>query len=319
MSVEGPISLYPAPPKFQHRYTRHIVLFVLTLATTVIAGWNNYTAFRSSQGTLQPDQVFSWGFLLAGLWYAVPLLLILAAHEFGHYCYCRKHNVDATLPYFLPLPWIPPLIPPLTGTLGAVIKIKEPFPSVRALFDIGVAGPIAGFVVLLPFLYWGLSMSAVVRFPENVDLIYFGEPLLLQGLAKLQFGALPKGFDLTLHPLGFAAWFGMFATALNLLPFGQLDGGHIAYAVFGRRARFVSMATLAATVLLTFRSSGWISMSIIMLIMAFFLGVRHPHIPDEGTPLDAGRKLIAFLALVIFAICFTPVPIDFFLANAPKP
>ncbi len=293
------------PPKFQHRYFWPVTWFVLTLGMTTLVGGAHYAGFIEAQGLDQPP--FSWArWLSTGLYYSVPMLLILGTHEFGHYWYCRRHNVDATLPYFLPAPV------PLTGTFGAVIRIKEGFPSKQALFDIGVAGPIAGFVMLLPFLYLGIVHSAAVKFPEDANLIYFGEPLLLQAIAWLHFGALPEGFDLTLHPIGFAAWFGMFATALNLLPFGQLDGGHIAYAVFGRRARLISGATLVATVLLTVRSSSWVSMALIMLAMAFFLGLRHPRVPDDDVPLDGRRKLVALLALVIFALCFTPVPIEVF-------
>ena len=301
------------PRKFQHRYVLHTVLFVVTLVTTTFAGGLHYTSFLVSQGLPPPDSIDWAAFLFQGLTYSLPVLLILGAHEFGHYFYCRKHNVDASLPYFLPAPV------PLTGTFGGVIRIKERFPSMRALFDIGVAGPIAGFVVLVPFLYWGLALSKVVRFPEGEDLIYFGEPLLLQALASLHFGTLPEGFDLVLHPIGFAAWLGMFATALNLLPFGQLDGGHIAYAVFGRHSRWISLGTLAATVLLTIRSTSWISMAIIMLIMAFFLGVRHPHIDDEGAPLDGRRKLLALFALIMFVLCFTPVPIELFFGAPTEP
>ena len=309
MPLDPPVTYEPSR-KFQHRYRWHVVLFLLTLlTTTVVAGWDHYAGFRLSVGTLRPDQTYSWSALLGGLLYSVPLLLILGAHEFGHYGYCRVHNVDASLPYFLPAPL------PLTGTLGAVIHIKEAFPSTRALFDIGVAGPIAGFVVLLPFLYWGVGQSAVVTIPEGVPVIYFGEPLLLKAVAWWHFGSLPDGADIVLHPAGFAAWFGMLATALNLLPFGQLDGGHIAYAVFGRRARLVSIVTLVGTLLLTLRSVSWISMAMIMLAMAFFLGVRHPRIADEGAPLDRERKVVAFLAFVIFVICFTPVPIEVFFAR----
>lgn len=305
----------PPPPKFQHRYRWHVVLFLLTLLSTTFAGWGHYLDYRYSVGALTPQDLAlgTWTsaqFLSSfahGLIYSVPILLILGAHEFGHYWYCRRHQVDATLPYFLPAP--PPLF---TGTFGAVIRIKEPFPSTRALFDIGVAGPIAGFVVLIPFLYWGIVHSTVVKFPESTNVIYFGEPLLLKAIAWWHFGTLEKGFDIVLHPTGFAAWFGMLATALNLMPFGQLDGGHIAHAVFGSRARVVSIATLAITVLLTLVSMSWISMALIMLAMAFFLGVRHPRIPDEGAPLDGRRRLVAFGALLIFVLCFTPVPIETF-------
>ena len=300
---------WQAPPrKFRHRYWVHILWFLLTVATTTWSGWGQYAGFKISLGVYTFADLWQFRWYL-GLIYAAPMLLILGAHEFGHYYYCRKHNVDATLPYFLPAPL------PLTGTFGAVIRIREAFPSVKALFDIGVAGPIAGFVVLLPFLYWGVTLSGVAKIPQSADIIYFGEPLLFKMMAKWHFGVLPPGHDIILHPIGFAAWFGMLATALNLLPFGQLDGGHIAYAVFGSRARYISMLTLAATVLLILRSFSWISMALIMLAMAFFLGVRHPQIVDEGTPLDTNRKLVALLALVIFVLCFTPVPIETFLKN----
>ena len=295
----GQVPLWPwllPRPKFQHRYGRHIVLFLLTLFTTT---WAGHLAYASSLFDIQT--------LGLGLWYSAPLLVILGAHEFGHYGYCRRHNVDATLPYFIPAPL------PLTGTFGAVIRIREAFPSKQALFDIGVAGPIAGFLALLPFLYLGVAMSQVTEIGTGA--VFLGEPLLFKLAARLHFGALPEGKDILLHPMGFAAWFGMLATALNLLPFGQLDGGHIAYSLFGRRAAYVSVATLVGAVVLTAVSMSWISMTIMMLAMAFFLGVRHPRIVDEHVPLTAGRRMIAFLALVIFIVCFTPVPIEVLLGG----
>ncbi len=249
--------------------------------------------------------------LTSGLWFSLPILSILAAHEFGHYAYCRLHNVDATLPYFIPaLPFVF-----IAGTLGAVIRIKETFPSKKALFDIGVAGPIAGFVVLVPLLYWGVAMSEVrtSRATELANVLYLGEPLLYQAIERIHFGPLPDSADVMLHPMAFAAWFGMFATALNLLPFGQLDGGHIVYSVLGRRSWYVSAGTLIAAIGLTFVSLSWLLMAVMMLVMAMFLGFRHPRILDEHVPLDPPRMLVAFLALVIFAICFTPVPISLFL------
>ena len=301
------IPQYP-PRKFQDRYWIHILWFLSTLVTTTYYGF--YSHYAGFELTLHPaalKQVVAMPWYIYGLLYSAPMLLILGAHEFGHYYYCRRHNVDASLPYFLPAPL------PLTGTVGAVIRIREAFPSIRALFDIGVAGPIAGFVVLVPFLWWGVTLSGAAKIPPSPDVVYFGEPLLFKLMAWLHFGTLPQGVDIILHPMGFAAWFGMLATAMNLLPFGQLDGGHIAYAVFGPRARYISMATLAATLLLVVRSFSWISMAIIMLAMAFFLGLRHPTVVDEGTPLDSNRRIVAIIALVIFVLCFTPVPIQFFL------
>lgn len=277
------------PPKFQHRYTIHVALFLATLASTMFVG--GYTG-----------KTIDW---LYGLWYAVPILVILTCHEFGHYIACRIHDVDATLPYFLPMPFLP-----LTGTLGAVIKIREPFPSKQALFDIGVAGPIAGFVALIPFLIYGVAHSTVIAIDPKADVLWLGEPLLFKLVKWATIGVLAPGMDITIHPMGFAAWFGMLATSLNLLPFGQLDGGHISYSVFGPRSRYVSMATLAIAIGLTVWSLSWISMTIMMTVMAWFMGFGHPRIIDEHEPLDPRRRLIAIIALIIFVLCFTPVPIE---------
>jgi membrane-associated protease RseP (regulator of RpoE activity) len=292
----------PARPKFQHRYGLHLTLFALTFLTTTFA--QSVGAIVFSGGQVGPSQVFSWEIFRQGLWYSLPLLTILSAHEFGHYFACRFHNVDATLPYFLPAPL------PLTGTLGAVIRIKEPFPSKRALFDIGVAGPIAGFVALVPFLYWGMQMSTVAMLPTDGGVIYFGEPLLWKAVEYSVFGSLPEGADVIVHPLGFAAWWGLLATALNLLPFGQLDGGHIMYATLGRHAAWLSRVTLLVVVLLTVQSTSWLAMALMMIVMAFYFGFRHPRVLYEEIALSRGRMAVAAAALVIFVLCFTPVPIQ---------
>lgn len=271
-----PASLPPPPPKFQHTVGRPLLLFLLTVATTT---------------------------LFVGPWYSFAILLILGAHEFGHYFACRWHNVDCTLPYFLPAPL------PMTGTLGAVIRIREPFPSRRALFDIGVAGPLAGFVTLIPFLIIGISLSTVDVVPDGDIGIWLGEPYLFKWIARQVHGPLLEGTDIFIHPLGYAAWFGMLATALNLLPFGQLDGGHIAYAVLGPRARYLSMATLGLVITLAFLTESWIVMAVMLTAMAWFMGVRHPAPLDDHTPLTPGRILVALLALAILIGCFTPEPI----------
>jgi membrane-associated protease RseP (regulator of RpoE activity) len=261
-------------------------------------------------GRLPPlAPAFAWPVFVEGLWYSIPLLLILGAHEFGHYFACRYHNVDATLPYFIPAPV------PLTGTFGAVIRIREPFPSKKALFDIGVAGPLAGFAALIPFFIIGMKMSQVVVVPEGASM-YFGEPLIWKLGEWLFFGirhigVVPPGqADVALHPMAFAAWFGVLATALNLLPFGQLDGGHIAYAAFGRRAHMVSLVTLGVVVVLTLFSPSWFMTAVLLVLMALIFGFRHPHVVDEHEPLDPTRRLVALCALIIFVLCFTPVPIE---------
>jgi membrane-associated protease RseP (regulator of RpoE activity) len=281
-----PYFFFEPPKRFQHKYWIHIVLFLATLASTTYVG-------RTTT---------DW---TSGLWYSLPILIILTAHEFGHYVACRIHKVDATLPFYIPAPFLA-----LTGTLGAVIKIREPFPNKRALFDIGVAGPIAGFVMLIPFLWWGIAHSQVAAIDHSGGSFSLGEPLLLKFFSRLSFGRLSPDTDVMIHQTGFAAWFGMLATALNLMPFGQLDGGHIAYAAFGRKARYVSMATLGIMVLLTIWSLSWIAMTIMMAAMAVLLGFGHPHVIDEHEPLDRERTLVAILAVIIFVICFTPVPIE---------
>lgn len=297
----------PPAPKFQHNYRLHLILFGLTFFTTtyreavlypldVLFAWWQTGVWHNA---LAP---FAWPYLVDGLWFSLPLLTILSAHEFGHYIACRIHNVDATLPYYLPAPIS------LTGTFGAVIRIREPFPSKAALFDIGVAGPIAGFVALLPFLFWGMHLSQVA--PIQADAIWFGEPLLWKAVSRLYFGVLPPGLDVYLHPVGLAAWIGMLMTALNLLPFGQLDGGHIMYAALGRWAHWCSGITLAIVVLLAYRTPSWYVTAGLMVVMAFMFGFKHPRIYDEHMPLDRRRQMFAISALVIFVLCFMPVPIS---------
>lgn len=273
--------------KFDHgRAIRPILLFLLTIVTT------------TTSGCWAPPSI-------DGAFYSVAILTILGAHEFGHYFACRWHNVDCTLPHFLPAPL------PLTGTLGAVIKIREPFPSRAALFDIGVAGPLAGFVALLPFLIAGIWLSEVAPISPDEGALFLGEPMLFKALARFVHGPLAEGTDIVIHPLGFGAWFGMLATALNLLPFGQLDGGHITYAVFGRRSVALSVITLATVIGLSFVATSWIAMAVMFAAMTWFVGLRHPAPYDDVTPLNKGRLVVAVLALLILIGCFTPVPLLF--------
>ena len=303
----------PPRPKFRNNWRLHVLLFLATLYFTSAAGGFHYLSYLLASGETIPDDVsllrllISPGFLATGLWYSLTLLAILGAHEFGHYLFCRRYNIDASLPYFIPAPV------PLTGTLGAVIKIREAFPNRTALFDIGVAGPIAGFVVLVPALLIGMQMSTIVLAPTGDMVIYMGEPLLFQWVAAMKFGTIPEGHTINIHPMVFAAWFGMLATALNLLPFGQLDGGHITYATLGRWATPISLATVATAILLTYNSSSWMFMTLMMLLMLLFLGPRHPRVIYEYEPLPPSRYVVALLALVIFIVCFTPVPIETFM------
>jgi len=242
---------------------------------------------------------------LRGLWYSGTILAILGCHELGHYFACRYYDVDASLPFFIPVPFF------LTGTMGAFIRIREPIPSKKMLFDIGIAGPIAGFVIAVPALFIGLAMSHVVRLPASSSgILELGEPLLFKFASWLLLGAQPDGYSLNMHPMAFAAWFGMLATALNLFPIGQLDGGHVSYSVLGPRySTYVTFAMLCVAVGLAFFAASWIVWTGMIVLMLVLFGPRHPRVFDEETPLDVTRLWLAAFAVVMFVLCFTPAPI----------
>ena len=278
----------------------NLVLFLATVASTTLMGASHYQGFVSGYDVTSPTPFVLW----RGLWYSVTILAILGAHELGHYYACRYYRVDASLPYFLPAPF-------LTGTLGAVIRIRQPIPTKPMLFDIGVAGPIAGFVVVVPALFLGLSLSRVLPLPEDFVGLSLGEPLLFRLAAWMIWGPAPDGYSLNLHPVAFAAWFGLLVTALNLLPIGQLDGGHISYAALGARSTLVTKTAVAAMLLLIFVSASWIAWAVLMVVMLIAFGPRHPRTLDHHIPLDRTRVTVAVGALVMFILCFTPAPIEF--------
>lgn len=318
---EGSFVVPSRPRKFQSRLWLHVVLFLLTLVTTTLTGAWHYALFVSAPTLPQPTHLWQepiywvqstlhyWrtGMLWRGFWYSGTLLAILGAHEMGHYVYCRRYDIDASPPYFLPLP----PFTFLTGTLGAVIRIREAFPDRKVLFDIGVAGPLAGFAVLVPALFWGMTMSNIVPAPTEGGVVFLGEPLLFKLAMHAVFGAIDPSNTVNMHPMVFASWFGMLATALNLLPFGQLDGGHITYATLGRWSTPVSIATVTTAVMMTaFVSISWVVMTLMMVVMLYTLGPRHPRVLYEHAPVGPGRTAVAVLAFIIFALCFTPVPIE---------
>jgi membrane-associated protease RseP (regulator of RpoE activity) len=300
---EQPLYVWHPRPKFQDRVWRHVALLVATIATTTLVGANHYASFQSDFGAHQVPLVLS-SLLVRGLFYSGTILAILGCHELGHYFACRYYDVDASLPFFLPAPL------PLTGTLGAFIRIREPIPTKRMLFDIGIAGPIAGFVVAVPALFIGLYLSRVAPFPPNMDGLSLGEPLLFQLASKVMWGTPPEGLSLNLHPIAFAAWFGLLATALNLFPIGQLDGGHICYAVFGRKSSYVTLAMIGVAIALIFVSTSWLVWTVLMVVMLFVFGRHHPSTFDEHLPLDRTRLVLAGFALLMFVLCFTPAPIQ---------
>lgn len=280
----------------------HALLLGLTALTTTMTGLEHYAAFLSEFGANRVSA--GWASIGYGAWYSATILAILGAHEMGHYLACRYYSVDASLPYFIPM------IGVLTGTFGAVIRIREPIHQKRALFDIGIAGPIAGFVVALPALFAGMALSTAVPLPRHFSGLELGEPLLFRAAAWLMWGSLPDGLALNMHPMAFAAWFGLLATALNLFPIAQLDGGHISYAVFGTRATYITYASLLVALALTTVSLSWIVWTIMIVAMLFIAGPRHPRVVDEVVPLDRTRLVLAVFALVMLVLCFTPAPIE---------
>jgi membrane-associated protease RseP (regulator of RpoE activity) len=282
---------------------RYILLFVATVFTTTDAGASHYLSFYQGFGG-DSNPFTTWELMVRGLWYSVPILAILGCHELGHYYACRYYGVAASRPYFLPLPLA------LTGTLGAFIRIRQPIPGKRELFDIGIAGPIAGFVVAVPVLFIGMYLSRVEEIPRDVPLFWLGEPLLLKLAAWLTFGHIAEGFTIQMHPMAFAAWFGLLATALNLFPIGQLDGGHISYALLGRKSSAVTIVMMLCLIGLAFWSWSWLAWAGLTILMLIVFGPHHPRTPDEQIPLDPTRKAFAVFAIIMFILCFTPAPIE---------
>jgi membrane-associated protease RseP (regulator of RpoE activity) len=306
-------------------WVRHSLLFLITIASTTFAGimsaapelpismrsptrvieyvWYVPEFYARTVGELLHFAFLNPRIISQGLTFSAALLAILFAHEMGHYVACRRYGVSATLPFFIPAP---PLF--LAGTFGAFIKIRSPIPTRRALFDIGLAGPLAGFIVLLPIAVVGIfSLQPGAPAPDHA--ITFNDPLLFRGLARL---IQVRLVDAAPNPYYMAAWIGLLVTSLNLMPVGQLDGGHGTYSLFGARAHrwigraaFVTMASLA---LLGWFWHGSPSGFLYTVLLAIMLRVRHPQ-PQVREPLGAGRILIAILTLIVFILSFWPFPI----------
>jgi membrane-associated protease RseP (regulator of RpoE activity) len=313
-------------------WLKHLVWFLITFITTTLTGVLPLLSFGDSlEAQLPESQTWIDAFqqiaqlpslyfqtigklilslpshpaaLLEGLSYSVSLLFILICHEFGHYIACRIYKIDASLPYFLPSP---PLIG--IGTFGAFIRIREPLPSRRAVFDIGVAGPIAGFIALIPIAIVGVYLTEPLP-PDFKAGLVFNDPLLMRLIAWFM------GVDLANSmggPFYFSAWLGLIVTSLNLIPAGQLDGGHAVYAVFGERLHaviakiaFAAMFVLTVLGMIFFHSPSGLLFLVILIIM---LRIGHPE-PYDNTPLDRKRRLVAAFTLLIFILSFTPFPVQ---------
>ncbi|MBM4278858.1 MAG: site-2 protease family protein [Deltaproteobacteria bacterium] len=255
------------------RNTIHIVLFILTVVSTWSTG---------------------------GVSYSIAIILILLGHEMGHYFMSRRHGMRATLPYFLPFPLSP------FGTLGAVIRMEGRLSSRKSIFDTGVAGPLTSLILSIPAIAIGLKLSTLIPTAQVKEgTLRLADPYLFSIIQRLVLGEVPQNVDVMLHPIGYAGWVGLFVTSLNLFPVGQLDGGHIAYALFGRKSRAIFLIAIAAMGFITiFHNPGWF----LMLILMILFGFRHPMALDDQTPIDGKRKIIGGLMFLVFLLSFTPSP-----------
>lgn len=266
----------------------HIILFIITFLTTLTAG-----ALQKGINVIaEPDRI------VEGLPFAGTLMIILLCHELSHYIASKRHHTKATLPYFIPAPSI-------IGTFGAFIKMKSPIITRKALIDIGASGPIAGFIASVIACTVGLSMSEVVSLSNAEGTLSLGDSILFSLLSKIIIGVAPDSHDILLHPIAFAGWIGLFVTSLNLIPIGQLDGGHIAFAMLGERHKYVSVVLVAILGIFGFFFwEGWALWAVLMLI----LGIKHPPVLYWEIPLDPKRRFIGIFTFVIFIVTFIPLP-----------
>ena len=271
------INIANKPESGESKVHLNIFLFLVTIVTTVSAGY----LFRGS--------------ILEGIAFSIAIIAIVGAHETAHFFAAKKHNVKATLPYFVPAPT-------LIGTFGAVINVKSAIPDKNALFDLGVSGPIVGFIVTIPVLIIGIFLSTVAPLQPNT--LTFYPPLLMQIVMYFISPQVPSGYELFVHPVAFAGWVGIIITMLNLMPVAVLDGGHISRSIFNTKIhQYVSIVGIIVTVLL-----GWYAMAILMAVFILFMAKTHPGALDNVSKLSRNRKIIAILTLAIFILCLTPAP-----------
>ncbi len=316
----------PKMVRKKNNYLLHIGLFILTFITTTIAG---------AQWLQGSENLFQLSYLLKGLPYSISILFIITCHEFGHYFAARRHKVDATLPYYIPFPSIPWFVS--FGTMGAVIRTRSPIYTKQAMFDIGVAGPISGFIACLIVLIYGFTHVPGIEYILSIHPEYFDPNFASQGGA-LQFGNtilfsffklifinphqfFPPMTEVYHYPYLCVGWFGMLITAMNMIPIGQLDGGHISYTLFGEKMHY-RIAVISFIILFVFgilgfadvylelnTGIGWAGWLFWALILYFLIKLKHPNVPDY-TELDFRRKVIGYISFFIFLICFSPIPLS---------
>jgi membrane-associated protease RseP (regulator of RpoE activity) len=279
----------------------NVILFLGTCLSTMIVGAVLMADFRGND----PEMAFGnlWthpATLLNGLPFCVAIMSILFAHEMGHYLTCRYYGIDASLPYFIPFP-------SLVGTMGAFIKIRSPIQDRGSLLEVGVAGPIAGFVVAVIALVVTMGQSRLVGIVALENGISFGEPLIFKAVEYLMGMTPPEGMDSHVHPVAFAAWFGFLATALNLLPAAQLDGGHITYAMFRGYHKWISRGVVLTLLpLAMFYWPGWF----VWIVLLLLIKLRHPPTIDDSIPLRPRQIVLGIIGFVLLILCFTPAPFN---------
>ena len=290
----------PRPRRLNPRPGLALFLFLATCLSTIFAG-GSLADFTPEMTNTEMFQAF----LTSGLQFSAALMAILIAHEMGHFLQAVRHRVPATLPFFIPMPISP------FGTMGAVIVKASGYAHRRALFDIAITGPLAGLVLTIPITWWGMQSVTIVDLPDDPQtaVMIYGDPLLMQWMIEWIHGPLKPGQDVLLNPLLFAGWVGIFITALNLLPIGQLDGGHILYTLIGRPAHFIAVAFLAAAAGYMIFTGDWAFT--VLLVLLVLMGPLHPPTTDDTVPLGIIRHLLGWLTLAFLIIGLTPTPIRF--------
>jgi membrane-associated protease RseP (regulator of RpoE activity) len=294
---------------------RNVALFLLTLLTTTMAGAD------SAGAPVVLWEPASLSNLIAGLSFSIPLMSILFAHEMGHFLTARRYGVDSSLPYFIPAP-LPSIF--FIGTFGAFIRMRRPPRTRREMFDIGAAGPWAGFVVAVIATAIGLTRSEVTPLDTSQGGMFLGNSMLFWGVSRVVLGVDPNSVNVNVHPIALAGWFGLLVTAINLLPVGQLDGGHVVYSLLGGRwHRIISkaawigcglMAVIPYLLHLTFWA-GWL----LWFVLLVSLGLGHPATSDTDMPLRGSRKIAAWATIVLFVVTFIPVPLSLVQPSAAPP
>ena len=281
----------------------NILLIIATIITTILTGSILHMGYLDAWSIQNPMDILKFENLIYGAaFFSLPLMTILIIHEMGHYFISKKHGIKTSLPFFIP---IPPVLSFNIGTFGAIISSKDPMPNKKALFDVGIAGPLAGFIVAIPITILGIATANVVPISPIDQLpsgtVVFGDSLLIDPIIARGIFHLPNGFTYEMNPLIFAGWVGLLITSINLLPAGQLDGGHIFRAVLGDKQKYAGWIAIFIMIF-----TGWFFFAIIII---FLMGMMHPPPLNDDTGLDTKRKLLFFVAIAILLMSFIPYPI----------